>query len=63
MCTQKQCWNISVAILNSTREKTLSSLLLLSLFFNKISEKAEQDLPGTEERRGEKVGEGSREKK
>jgi hypothetical protein len=31
----------------------------LSLFFNKLVIKAEQDLPGTEEGRGERVGKGA----
>jgi hypothetical protein len=35
----------------------------LSLFFNKIVIRAEHDLPGTEEERGERLGEGGRGKK
>jgi hypothetical protein len=38
--TWKQCWEyFCIAILNSTSKNTLSSLLCLSLFFNKISDK------------------------
>jgi hypothetical protein len=37
----------------------LSSLLGLSLFFKKLEIKAEQDLPGTDRRKGKRVGEGA----
>jgi hypothetical protein len=48
--------NLSVQ-LSLTSKNALSFLLCLCLFFNKISHRAERDLPGTEEARGGRVGE------
>jgi hypothetical protein len=49
---------LGIAILNSTSKNTLSSLLCLFLFFNKISDKGRTDLPGIEGGRGRGWGEG-----
>jgi hypothetical protein len=53
--------NLSIAILNSTSKNTLSFLLCICLFFNKISDRAVQDLAETEggkEENGEVGGHG-----
>jgi hypothetical protein len=44
-----------IAILNSTSKNTLSSLLCLLFSSTKLVIEAEQDLPGTEGERGERV--------